>query len=201
MVVLAVNQICVLLLKTKGQAPVAVDRDGPVVEQTALERMQLPARIIHIFGGLSAIQHAELQTQSYGVLRLNPDLRSGAVELLQPLVGEAPDHVISVSPDDTDVYRRLFGFESERGLKVALHSAPLGREMFWGAFPGLRCASPGSEFRLSLRDGIARKAHTVTLERLQESFQGLEMGGVDLCAVDIARNLGPSQNTSQILLL
>src|SRR5580658_1958271 len=96
-VVLVVHQDCVFTFERKRQSPISVHLDRPVSRQIALRRMPVPTRNIHFDCALCCVQQLQLKLESRGMLRLNPCLRFGLEEPLNPIMLEAPYHSYSVT--------------------------------------------------------------------------------------------------------
>jgi hypothetical protein len=62
------------------------------LEGASLQRVQLPARDIHVLRGVGIVQLPELAREPRCVHRLNPCRRASFEETLDALVAEAPDH-------------------------------------------------------------------------------------------------------------
>ena len=92
-IVLVIDQDCVAPVEAERQAPVAIHRHREVARQVALQRMQAPARQVHVLGSLRRVQARQLAGQFRRVVRLNADLAPRLEEGLKPFVLETLNHV------------------------------------------------------------------------------------------------------------
>ena len=67
--ILIVHQDGIAVFKCKSQTPVAVDANRPVTRKAAFERVPVPARTVHVFGG---IQRRPVPRQARSVCGLDP---------------------------------------------------------------------------------------------------------------------------------
>ena len=79
-------------LEPERHAPILINPHGPVAFQVTFERMQFPAGHIHVFQHLGGIQFGQLQSQPFGMNRLNAGLTAGREKGFEALVLEGFDH-------------------------------------------------------------------------------------------------------------
>jgi hypothetical protein len=91
-IVLIVDHFCVSADKSKGDSPIAANRNCPGTFACALERVKPKARKAHVVRLGRGAKTTQDQTQALRILGLNPGLRPGLKELGQPLMLEASDH-------------------------------------------------------------------------------------------------------------
>ena len=87
-VVLVVDEYRAAAFEDEGQPPTAVDPDRPVPAQIALERMQLPARRVHVAWLARFVQHARMNRRSCRVPGLNARGAAGQEETFNAFVPE-----------------------------------------------------------------------------------------------------------------
>ena len=92
MVVKVINILRVAGLESEDHPPVRAYGHRMESVQPALQRMQPPARRIHVGWPASAIQRRQDQAQPGCVARLDPGAEAVQEKSLQALVAEAPDH-------------------------------------------------------------------------------------------------------------
>jgi hypothetical protein len=73
-VVLVIDQDGVFSLEAKGETPVSAYRDRPVALEVAVQGVKPPSGRIQILGRAGIVKHCQLETQTHGVLSLNPHL-------------------------------------------------------------------------------------------------------------------------------
>ena len=92
MVVLIINQDRVFAFKLERQAPISTYIHGPMMLQITMQRVESPARSVHILFRLRMIQCEELLAKSLCMFRLNAGLGPGREEIPDSLVTEVLDH-------------------------------------------------------------------------------------------------------------
>jgi hypothetical protein len=78
LVILIVDEDCILAFKFEGQTPISADTDRPMILELSHKPMKFPSRSIHVAWSPCIIEREQLQSQLAGVLRLNPGFRPGA---------------------------------------------------------------------------------------------------------------------------
>ena len=91
MVVFIIDAFSILPSKTERDAPVAADLDGPGGLPSTLQLVKFQARQIQVAGVSRGMQPAENQSESVGMLRLDPTLVAGGEEAFEPFVPKALD--------------------------------------------------------------------------------------------------------------
>jgi hypothetical protein len=81
-----------VVLKLKRQPPILVDRYSPAAFLPPLERMQSPARNVHIGEFLSSVEGAELKSQSLSVVRLDATHVPANEQVPQSFVANRDNH-------------------------------------------------------------------------------------------------------------
>ena len=92
MVVPVIDQDRVRTLKRESESPVFINPHGPMPCKIAFECMPAPAWQVHIRGAARCIECAQLEAQTFRVLRLNPSLGALAEKTLDAVVAKAFDH-------------------------------------------------------------------------------------------------------------
>jgi len=93
-IVLIVDEDCILAFEPEGQSPVPADPHRPLVLEFSSQRMEPPPWSIHVARPLGIVEGKQLHAELDGVLRLNPCLRPGAKELLQSPMAEVLYHCV-----------------------------------------------------------------------------------------------------------
>jgi len=80
------------ILESKGQPPMTIDPDGPMVREFSLERVQSPSWRAHIVWSSGNLKPRKLQPKSFRMFGLDSTRAASPVESLDTLVPKAPDH-------------------------------------------------------------------------------------------------------------
>jgi len=92
MIILIIDEYDVLVVKRKRQSPISADINRPVAFQFPMQRMESPARRVHIAGPSGVIKSKELPSQLFGVLRLNTGFRTAPKKSLDTGMSKALYH-------------------------------------------------------------------------------------------------------------
>src|SRR5271169_4537867 len=93
-IVLIVDEDCILTFKPERQTPVPANADRPVIPEFPGQPVQLPSRGIQVRWLARIVEREQLQAQPAGMLRLNPSFRSRAEKPLHAPMPEALDHSV-----------------------------------------------------------------------------------------------------------
>jgi hypothetical protein len=93
MIVDQVHIRCVLPFKTKNNAPIAGDRDGPLTLMPAFKRMKPKTRNIHAGWTRGRVQGRQDHLKLTNLLRIDAARVAPGEEPLQSLVAKAQDDV------------------------------------------------------------------------------------------------------------
>jgi len=96
-VVLIINQLGISTLKGEGHTPVSIHRHRVMPGKVASQRVNSPARRVHIIRAFCTVQHGQHYAQLSGMVRLYACLASLSEECLKPFVTERLNHVLTVS--------------------------------------------------------------------------------------------------------
>jgi hypothetical protein len=91
-IVEVIHKHSVRSIEHEHYAPVAIDGDGPMTFQVALEGVQSPCWRREVFGLDRLIKSRQLKTHPCRVRNLNACLAAGFEKALQALVSEGLDH-------------------------------------------------------------------------------------------------------------
>src|SRR5947207_8467880 len=96
MIVLIVYRFVVIAEKAERYSPIAADLHGPHTSTFAFQIRAKQAQAIHVRWAFGLIEVRQNQSQSYGMLRLNPRLAACVVKARQPFVSEGLNHRASL---------------------------------------------------------------------------------------------------------
>ena len=129
-VILIVDQNGIAIFKCEGQAPVAIDPYRPMPAQVAEQRMEFPARYVHILGRLRFVQSTQLQAKAIGMSWLDAPRGSRKKEFLDAFVAERFDHgqrIVYRHTIQRGLIPQASAFSADSQNEKALHKGGLFR--------------------------------------------------------------------------